>query len=119
MPKHFSNSKQILHLARECRVKAAEIIQQSIASLPLLRGSLTNTEPVDMEIGNVLLLLDCSNILLNRGLRAMHSGFETFVKALHHVRGSGELRILNNSSKVVPEFQRICRSDPLLTVHTD
>ena len=99
MPKHFSNSKQILHLARECRVKAAEIIQQSIASLPLLRGSLTNTEPVDMEIGNVLLLLDCSNILLNRGLRAMHSGFETSVKALHHVRGSGELLILNNSSK--------------------
>ena len=98
---HFSNSKQILHLARECGVKAAEII----AYLPLFAGSLTTTEPVDMEIGYVLPLLDCSNIFLNRGLRAVHSGFETSVKALHHVGGLEELPILNNSSEVIPEFQ--------------
>ena len=44
MSKHFSNSKQMLHLAREYKVTGAEIIQLSIASLPLLGGSLTNTE---------------------------------------------------------------------------
>ena len=72
MSKHFSNFKHILHLAREYKVKGAEIIQLSIASLPLLGGSLTITESVDMKIVNVLLLFYCSNILLNRGLWVVH-----------------------------------------------
>ena len=72
-----------------------------------------------MEIGDDLLLLDRSNILLNRGFRTVHSDFETSVKTLHHVRGSEELRIPQNFSKVVPEPYRICGRHPHLIVHGD
>ena len=41
------------------------------------------------------------------------------MKALHHVRGSGELRIPQNSVKVVPEPYRICGRHPHLIVHGD
>ena len=56
-----------------------------MASPSPLGGCLTNTQPVDMEVCNDLLLLDSSHILLN------------------HVRGSRELRIPNDSGEMVPE----------------
>ena len=72
-----------------------------------------------MEFSDDLLLLDRSNILLNRGFPTVQSNFETSVKALHHVRGSGELRIPQNFVKVVPEPYRIGGRHPHLIVHGD
>ena len=72
-----------------------------MASPSPLGGCLTNTQPVDVEVSNDLLLLDSSHILLNRGLWAMHSGFKSSVKALNHVRGSRELRIPNDSGEML------------------
>ena len=40
----------------------------------------------NLKVSNDLLFFNSSHILLNRGLRAMHSGFKSSVKALNHVR---------------------------------
>ena len=79
-------------------------MQLSVTSPSLLKGSLADTQSVLMKISDDLLLSNSSKILLNRGLWAMHSGFESSVKALHHVRGSGKLRIPKNSVKMIPEL---------------
>jgi hypothetical protein len=50
MPKNLSNSKQIIHLARVVGVEGTEIMKDRVASPPSLRGGLTNTKSVQMEI---------------------------------------------------------------------
>jgi hypothetical protein len=55
MPKNLGNFKQILDLARECRVKATEVIPLGVANSPSLGRGFTHTQPVQMEICDDLL----------------------------------------------------------------
>ncbi len=90
MPKVLANSKQVLKLSGICRVIGTDSEQLVVGSLPLLRGCLTHPQPIDMIIGNHLLFTNSTKIFLNRWFQSVHSGLKTAVKALNHVRCTGE-----------------------------
>ena len=103
MAKVLGNLKQVVNLARVIRVFGADVEQLVTGSPPLLRGSLSNTQSIDMVICDYLLLPNSREVLHGR-LGSIQSGFKSSVKTRDNVGGPGKLMILQNPGIVIPEL---------------
>ena len=92
MAKVLGNLKQVVNLARVIRVFGAGVEQLVTGSPPLLRGSLSNTQSIDMVICDYLLLPNSTEVLLHGRLGSIHSGFKSSVRTLDHYQNNIKLQ---------------------------
>ena len=115
----FCNSKQVLQLISVGVVTFTYLLELSVVRFPLLLRSFANQQAIHQIISVHLLLPYCLEVLLNGWLWSVHSGLKTSMKALHHVRSSGGVWVLQNTGIVIPESHWKPRWNSFYTVHSN